>query len=91
MSARGFTNMRYSMYILASALITAMSLILTEIGLSSYKLLPPTIAIFSNVVGGVFLLICYRKHSEISRLGKSSILVPLAVAAVHKQDQQTNH
>ena len=75
-------NIHSKAYVLGSALLSAIGFVITEIGLSGYKLSPPTIAIFSNVIGGLFLLVYYRKDSQLTILRSRAILAPLIIAAI---------
>ncbi len=75
-------NLRYGIYIVASALLSAISFIFSEIGLASYKLPPVTIAFTSNVIGGFFLLICYRQGSDLAIIRRTGVLAPLLISAI---------
>lgn len=59
------TETRYSLYVLAAAILAATSNIFTEIALRFFDATPFIIAVLSNLVGGLLLLIISAKHRNI--------------------------
>ncbi|MEM7346273.1 MAG: hypothetical protein AAF485_18690, partial [Chloroflexota bacterium] len=55
---------RYSLYVLGSAIMAGASWILTETAISFYGVAPLLTALLSDLVGGSFLLLLLRKKSR---------------------------